>query len=82
MCVLERACWFRCRVPPQGAAQVRMVCALWSWPAGAAAGYCCKLLLFECCVSGGGLLVPLQSAAAGCGCRCRALITVKGLSAS
>ena len=27
----------RCRVLLQGAA-VRMVCALWSWPAGAAAG--------------------------------------------
>ena len=42
----------------QGAA-VRVLCALWSWPAGAAAAGCCfKVLLLEWCVRfGAGLLV-------------------------
>ena len=42
MCVLKRACWYRCRVPLQGAA-VRVLCVLWSWPAGAAAGRRCRV---------------------------------------
>ena len=35
MCVLEQACWCRCRVPQQGAARMVLL-PLWSWPAGAA----------------------------------------------
>ena len=43
---------------PQGA-PVKVVCALWSWPAGAAAG-CFRVVRF--------CKVPLKGAASGCCC--------------
>eukprot|EP00435_Cladocopium_sp_Y103_P036329 s2461_g9.t1 len=59
LCVLERACWCRCRVLLQGAAAgcrcrvlLGVVCAFWSGHVGAAAGCRCRVLL--------------QGAAAGC----------------
>ena len=59
---------------------VRAVCALWSWPAGAAAGCCFRVLLLEWRVHfGAGLLVPLCcqrgvcAVELACRCRCRLL---------
>ena len=71
----------RRRVPPQGAAAgcrcrvllesaaVRVVCAVWSWPAGAAAGCCCRVRV-ACALWSW----PVGAAAAAAGCRCRVLL--------
>ena len=68
-------------VPLQGAAQgaaVRVVCALWSWHTGGAAGYFCRLLLQGAalrvlCAAATGYCCQSAVCAMklGCWCRCR-----------
>ena len=68
-------------VPLQGAAQgaaVRVVCALWSWHTGGAAGYFCRVLLQGAalrvlCAAATGYCCQSAVCAMklGCWCRCR-----------
>jgi hypothetical protein len=84
VCALEPACWSagcRCRVLPQGA--VRVMCALWSWPAGAAAAAGSGVGVWRalwsldagavpgCSCCGTWALVPLQGVAARSPWQCR-----------